>query len=175
MATEIAKACKEVKEVMENARKTQKEALDNVTTLLRDQIKASDHIVGISWCQYTPGFNDGDPCEFSVMDVEVKLSEETEAKLFPRDDHGDLEHDEDDDGEYEGFRSINAIEHALERTVDILNNKEIKPIKDMVDDINRFNSLLYDVQDALETKWGSGTRIIVTKKGITTEDYDCGY
>lgn len=175
MATEIAKACKEVKDVMDEARKKQKDALDTVTGLLRDQMKASNHIAGISWCQYTPGFNDGDPCEFSILDVEVKLSDDTDAKLFPRDDNGDLEYDEDDEGEYEGFRSISTIEHALERTVDILNNKEIKPIKDAIDDINKFNSLLYDIQDALETKWGSGTRIIVTKKGITTEDYDCGY
>jgi hypothetical protein len=32
-------------------------------------------ITGVRWRQYTPYFNDGDPCEFSVREAEVKINE----------------------------------------------------------------------------------------------------
>lgn len=38
-----------------------------------DDILAVPEVEAIRWRQYTPYFNDGDPCEFSVHDIEVKL------------------------------------------------------------------------------------------------------
>lgn len=36
-------------------------------------------ILAVTWHQYTPGFNDGEPCEFSVYDVSVTNNEEVAA------------------------------------------------------------------------------------------------
>lgn len=38
-----------------------------------DDILAVPGVDSIRWRQYTPYFNDGEPCEFSVHDVQVKL------------------------------------------------------------------------------------------------------
>ena len=40
-----------------------------------DALLGVDGVESIVWDQYTPYFNDGDPCEFIIYDVQVKLSE----------------------------------------------------------------------------------------------------
>lgn len=39
-----------------------------------DAILAIPEVHSLRWRQYTPYFNDGDPCEFGVHDLEVKLT-----------------------------------------------------------------------------------------------------
>lgn len=39
-------------------------------------------LVGISWPQYTPYFNDGDPCEFGVHESELKYSDMEEYENY---------------------------------------------------------------------------------------------
>jgi|GEM_PF-4470585 len=174
MSTDFKKVCKEAKDAIEEASKVKKKAADDVVQALKEHIKNSEYIKGVSWSQYVPGFNDGDVCEFTLNDVEVQLVDELDSKLFPKDENDKFEY-EDDETEFEGFHSLDSIENAIERTTDILNNSEIKPIQKAVKEINDFNSFLGDIEETLEQKWGANTRIIVTKKGITTEDYDCGY
>jgi hypothetical protein len=38
-----------------------------------DKVLALDEVEAVRWDQYTPSFNDGEPCRFSVHAVEVKL------------------------------------------------------------------------------------------------------
>lgn len=38
-----------------------------------DAVLAFPEVEAIRWDQYTPYFNDGDPCEFSIYEVRVKL------------------------------------------------------------------------------------------------------
>lgn len=42
-----------------------------------DKVLAVPGVTGLVWDQYTPYFNDGEPCEFSVHDVRVLLGNET--------------------------------------------------------------------------------------------------
>lgn len=59
---------------------------------LQDEFKkvfdAHPELIALQWRQYTPYFNDGEPCEFSVQDMEMRLS------TTPADAHGDY----DDEG-----------------------------------------------------------------------------
>lgn len=76
-----------VNELLENALsfkkeldKTMQEAFDKGKTLLSEALKAIfeeyPQIESISWTQYTPYFNDGDSCEFSVNTWDIELNEE---------------------------------------------------------------------------------------------------
>lgn len=38
-----------------------------------DELLAMEHVAAVRWEQYTPSFNDGEPCRFSVHRVSVKL------------------------------------------------------------------------------------------------------
>ena len=76
-----------VNELLENAISFKKE-LDNTMqaafekgkALLSEALKAIfeeyPQIESISWTQYTPYFNDGDSCEFSVNTWDIELNEE---------------------------------------------------------------------------------------------------
>jgi hypothetical protein len=40
-----------------------------------DRVLAQDGVLSVHWSQYTPYFNDGDPCEFTVREVYVRLDD----------------------------------------------------------------------------------------------------
>jgi hypothetical protein len=42
-----------------------------------DRLLALDGVVGVIWEQYTPYFNDGDPCEFGVREVRLLLDDDS--------------------------------------------------------------------------------------------------
>ena len=53
--------------VMAEAREQVKKAGKNaVAALFKHFFATNPDVTGIGWTQYTPHFNDGDPCEFSV-------------------------------------------------------------------------------------------------------------
>ena len=46
----------------------------------------------ISWIQYTPYFNDGDPCEFGIeSDISFSMAPYTEVQVWQSDEHDELE------------------------------------------------------------------------------------
>jgi len=69
----------------EEAAVTQKSAAEFLE--LVDALLAVDGVEAIRWYQYTPYFNDGEACEFSVNEATVKLSE----KFGVEDEAGDYE------------------------------------------------------------------------------------
>lgn len=64
-------------------------------------------ILGLRWNQYTPYFNDGDPCVFSVREVRFRFADSEE-------DSGDYEDGYEDtwDYEYHRFPDINRNDRA---------------------------------------------------------------
>ena len=63
---------------------------------------ANPHIEGIIWEQYTPYFNDGDACEFSVKRPAIILSEQV-ARIVRSGEEWD-EYEENDDYGYGSMR-----------------------------------------------------------------------
>ncbi len=61
----------------------------DAATFLRvvDEILAIKGVKAIRWTQYTPYFNDGEPCEFDVSELEVKLSKKWRNEDDDDDDH----------------------------------------------------------------------------------------
>ena len=55
--------------------------------------KYSDAVENIFWNQYTPYFNDGESCEFSVYDVFITLKSDAEDEDFDDDGGGSLIYD----------------------------------------------------------------------------------
>lgn len=93
------------KELRDEIRKT----LDEVLKLFFD---ANPHVASISWRQYTPYFNDGDACEFSVGDPVLTLrdapSGDSSAEEDEEDQDGD-DWDEDEDEEEGEFRDDSSL------------------------------------------------------------------
>lgn len=99
----------------------------------------------IRWRQYTPGYNDGDPCTFDVRDTEYSGT-------------GPKWTDEVDDRQDGDNRPWFGKWHLPDAV-----RKIFPEVKDQVD------------QELLLTAFGDGFQITVSADGIEVEEYDCGY
>ena len=74
-------------------------------TLLQSEFKAifdaNPELQGLRWKQYTPYFNDGEPCVFGVHDVYIRLADTPE-------DAGDYE-----DGYDDAYGSKNPVANSI--------------------------------------------------------------
>jgi hypothetical protein len=71
------------------------EGEDALKEAFKELFDKHPRLESVTWVQYTPYFNDGDPCYFSVHDFDASISEpeETETSEGP----GDEEEEEDED------------------------------------------------------------------------------
>jgi hypothetical protein len=105
----------------------------------------------VIWAQYTPYFNDGDPCYFGVHDFDPVVSEAEDA-------------DEDEEEEEYGDTDYSYGErtYALKKSGD----KELEAIAEAVSDLNG------DIpDDVLEHVFGDHCKIIATREGFEVREY----
>lgn len=129
-------------------------------------------VAGIRWTQYTPYFNDGDPCSFGVGEFLFKLAPEglTELQMA-----GIVEGGEDEDDPsylacYDLVRSSTLSRDKLvvvdggsySYTTKELEHPLYQAIRDVVDPL---------IDDILETAFGDGVKVTATADGIDIEDY----
>ncbi len=116
----------------------------------RGLLEKYPHIKTIFWTQFTPGFNDGDPCEFGIQ-----------GPFFT------TTHWEDVDSGYEDSEDVYDNEELM---VNGNTNDELGA------DIKAFEQAFQMIDNYLEATFGSyGAFIRIHKDGIEKEDYDCGY
>lgn len=113
-------------------------------------------IDGVVWVQYTPGFNDGDPCEFGICGPTFCIKSPNTLD------------DEDEDSTYgsEGFIH-NDIAYISLPWADP--RSKIKMPTDLSD--------AFDLEEVFEAAFGNGAKCYITKDEgkLHFEDYDCGY
>lgn len=142
-------------------------------------------VEAIQWTQYTPGFNDGDPCLFGVNDLHFKLRDETkiqenasaevvESEEEPSaaasspdededdDDEDDDEEDEDDDEDYDDTDADEGFVSRWELDKNHPSEKMFKEIEDV------FTSI---PEDLMEYAFGNGSRVTVSSAAIKIADY----
>lgn len=146
----------------------------------KDLFENHPKVEGIFWNQYVPSFNDGEPCEFSVSDIYFFMNE--------RDEDEELE--ESCSGVFDRYDLSTVSRIMSSQDMDKVNDWEISKV-------NKFKSYSYDSfykineldnhfngvkdtiesipDDILEELFGTGVRIILTRKDMTIEEYDCGY
>jgi len=151
--------------------KTLQELSKTLATEVIDTLKSLMHstpyIEAVQWRQYVPGFNDGDPCEFTVTDFEVKFSSAVWSK-FNDEETGDNVGDD-------GFMSPWDVKRFFDKHIDVLNHEDVKELQDQYDAAKNLFTTLNKMEKELEGAFGTNVLIVVTQKGITTEDYDPGY
>lgn len=144
VALEFSEKIKKIEQIIADAREEAKAAF--VAELRRLMLLYPD-IKSASWHQYTPSFNDGDPCYFTVGDFYISTSENLNS-------HGELDDDEDDGLVFSSYNLPAKY-------------KEFSPVMDFVG-----SGVGADI---LEDVFGSDVQVRVTVSGVQVEDYDCGY
>ncbi len=105
----------------------------------------------IRWTQYTPYFNDGDACTFSIHGIYV-------GKV---DEDGDME---DDDTELGGLEFYFRHPEYLKDKAWIT--------KELAEDGKKVSELLEGNEDALEAAFGDHMEITANIKGVSADGYD---
>lgn len=114
--------------------------------------------IGVNWNQYVPGFNDGDPCTFTVGEFNVCLLEDISDN---RPDECGL--CEGDDG--------NIVKSDYPNK-DIL----IDPSLITCEQYNQLLSIWNKLDNyILEIVFDSNAEITITRDDVTVDDYDCGH
>lgn len=163
----------------------QTETFDSATA---DLFSDFPRLKAITWSQYTPYFNDGDPCVFGVNTPQfiVDITEDNSVDVdeeFAR----EVIQDEDTDGErvinldewsvknYNGERDQNDdfwlkyYKDKYERSVAVMGEDTLNALAKRAMEIHR---LIENSEEALEQRFGDGVMVVVTKDGVETEEYD---
>jgi hypothetical protein len=138
----------------------------------------------IVWTQYTPYFNDGDACTFSVNDFELlvdplAIAEDVRGYISSKVKTDDEETDPFDVPYGEGNDYIGTLsrledtEHNRKYNYSKLPlralSKEEKTIKK---DFDRLVKVYHSMNDFAQDIVGDHCKVIVTRDGIRTEEYD---
>jgi hypothetical protein len=116
-------------------------------------------IKAIIWTQYTPYFNDGDPCTFSVHDPEFLIesdgSEDNYSEYF-------YDYDEDEDWGYgiptKGGMWVNSWSRSAPLTVKKL--------------AETWGGYMRDAEEAFLYAFGDHAKIIVTPENVVIEEQE---
>jgi len=123
--------------------KLEEEGEDAVKELFKEFFEAHPKAAAVSWRQYTPYFNDGDPCYFRVGEMSLHLHEED-----------DEEEDYDPDGGYDSYS---------------LSHSEDPELKKMSEDFDKLTDI---PEEVLEYVFGDHVTITATSEGFEITEYD---
>lgn len=142
--------------MVEEMEKVKKEFQEKGKEILKKSFKAFFDAVpsvkAITWTQYTPYFNDGEPCVFGVGEM-FALSKKS-YKAW-KDDGGYVE-------EYAVTSSWGEYDPAENGG---LTKEEFEATKNFIDNIHKLSD------DIFEDMFGDHVEVIATKKGFEVEEY----
>lgn len=144
--------------LMEEYTKAKRQFQQEAIKLLKQEFKSFfedvPEVKVIKWSQYTPYFNDGDPCVFGVNDPTFSNADDTDLVSA----WGAYEGDEDDgtvfafQGTYDMPETLKSKQARLESLSQMICSEAM--------------------QDVLLDAFGDHTVVTVTPAGIVTEQYD---
>lgn len=120
-----------------------------------------DYVVGIHWTQYTPHFNDGDPCEFSVYDPCFLVTESRPWMCYQELSAPD---DEGIDIEEAGLRKEDGAVYVYDSYWADREKPEFAPFAAVLDSFKGSD-------DVMEAVFGDHVEVFITRSGVTTVDY----
>lgn len=143
--------------------------------LFKDLFDAAPSVQGVVWEQYTPYFNDGDACVFSIGEPRFLIRNDNPVVEGISSWYGD-DYDEEDGlvavNEYEADQFVN---YEWEGTWPNRTRKVI-PISDLKTELyghlEKVTSGFGAVQDVLENLFGDHVRIRATRNGYEVTEYD---
>lgn len=148
-----------IAEQSELAKRFQAKAQELFKQTTKEFFDKNPAVTAIVWTQYTPFFNDGDTCEFSVNEPYF-----TNVK-----DLDDLSHWGEYEGEDENEWSESHYGFDYERTH---KNKIFEGVdKAMID---KFSSLIQssDMESVMKAMFDDHVRVIATRDGFDVEEHD---
>lgn len=154
----MGKAMEAVQAAREQLKANSREAVQEV---LAEFFASAKDVESIRWKQYTPYFNDGDPCVFGLHGVEAKLTEAARIAAGLEGGEGDYGSDEFHD-EYT-LRPHKADKWGPERA-----GNEV-----VADELKGLEKQLYGLKEVLEEAFGDHAEVTINRTGESSvESYE---
>jgi hypothetical protein len=149
-------------------RKFQEQAQSLFKDITKEFFEKNPGVTGVIWTQYTPYFNDGDTCVFSVGDLTF-----TNA---PADELSDIRWGEYE-GETEGVWAADNIGYVLESDRDYYQNTKTAVLA--AGGVDATSCTLFakavnssEMEDVMQAMFGDHVKVIATREGFEVEEYD---
>lgn len=137
------------------AGKGQKMLADEFKTFLKE----NPTVEAVRWTQYTPHFNDGEPCEFGVSDFNIKFKEST--AIVGYDGSITMSADEDD-----------CIGRGFVEGYSLCNGKQTDPaVKAVGKNLEKLGKATSGIEDVFADAFGDGVQVTCTADGFDIDDY----
>lgn len=146
-----------------------------------EALLADERVIEFGWEQYTPYFNDGDVCEFSVGDTWIRTVDDEDVEdlydLRVDNSHptlGDMEWRKMTDEEY----ALKVIEHKNRGWWGTPHNYAHFPkpggakYPDLLELVKKLDVQAAKYEDAMYDAFGDHAQVTVTKTGIQIDEYD---
>lgn len=144
-----------LKSFREAQHETNSKAKGVIKEALKELFAAFPILDSVKWTQYTPYFNDGDACTFSVNDVYIKFSGVTGTRAESVGDWGD------------GWLNLD-YEHEILNEIEQLDEPTKKSL---IKTIELLNKELQGNEDALYAAFGDHVEVIVDRTNIDAVSY----
>lgn len=134
----------------------------------------------VAWVQYTPYFNDGDACVFSVREFNGGVEELSPADIASLPKYIEMEEDLGFYGSAENYKDYSAEGETFKKYGTRWNSSAGYPFdQELFDRIARadegldeISSKLADHDDLLKMAFGDHVQVIATPAGFTVKDID---
>ena len=140
-------AASRISELSDEMNKIKKEIRKNgrslITEAFKDFFDSYHEVAQVKWYQYTPSFNDGDPCTFRVNDFNFITVEDLDSE------------------DYDSSTYLHESSEISDKVMSKAINKDLQKIYKLL-----------DANDMLELMLGDNLEVTVSRQGIDTEDYD---
>lgn len=142
----------------------QAQALFKETT--KEVFEKNPAITAIMWTQYTPYFNDGDPCTFHVYDPYFTNANEEQMKDITR--WGDYEGDDQAVFSESSWAFYGESDFAVE------SRKTMESQGCDFESLIAFDKVLQsrEIEDVMLSMFGDHVRVVATRNGFDVEDCD---
>ena len=140
--------------------------------------KMYPEIGSITWTQYTPYFNDGDTCEFSVHDVNFLSTKDTEDEdLDLRDLYEHNPWEKPDDYVYRNSKVENSMQsyylEKIKKWDDEVAKLGLERIQQLEAGIKKFRKTFNSISDdTMLSLFGDHVRVTAKPTGIDVDEYD---
>lgn len=132
-----------------------------VDFLVKGFLEKYPDVDGLAWTGYTPYFNDGDACVFSIGEVCV-LIKDKEGSPYLTDDA---------EPEYGVEDAYDSYSLNVERDWSAPGRPRSGPAAQLAEDLDEVGSALRKFQDVLLVLFGDHVQVIATRNGYDVDEY----
>jgi len=147
--------------------KFQTEAQAMFKETMKDFFDKNTGITALKWTQYTPYFNDGEPCEFRVNSVTFTNASPEELDNVTH--YGEYE------GEDETVWAAEGISYTLKSKYHVNDAAKIRATGGIdVDSCDLIDKMIQssEMEEIMQEMFGDHVQITATRDGFNVEDYD---